>query len=66
MLIFPRCAASLCRVDVIFKRKGLGFRSFRVLARLGQPTRRRHILRPWSRLVSSTPAFDWQLYKSYD
>ena len=34
MSIFPRCcAASLCRVDVIFKRKRLGFR---ILARLGQ------------------------------
>ena len=63
MLIFPRCcAASLCRVDVIFKRKRLGFR---ILARLGQPTRRRHIIRPWSRLVSNAPALDWQLYESY-
>lgn len=22
--------------------------------------------RPWSRLVSNAPAFDWQLYESYD
>ena len=71
MLIPPRCAASLCRVDVIFKIKPLGFPSvpfFRVLARLSKASPPDVVTfpRPWNRLVGNAPAFDWQLYESYD